>query len=80
MPKLTAKERAELEARLAEDDDDSADDEVTISSEGRTFTGTWRRVQQVAEAWGFPLAKPAEEADPKDEGKSGVTKFGRRVS
>jgi hypothetical protein len=48
MARLTKDERAELEARLAEDDDDDGDDDVTISrADGTSFTGKFRRALQL---------------------------------
>jgi hypothetical protein len=48
MPRLTPEERAELEARLAADDEDDGDDEVTISrGDGTSFTGKFRRALQL---------------------------------
>lgn len=63
MPKLTPEERAELEARLADDEDDE-DDEVTVTNkDGSSFTGTFRRARQL----GFvKLPEPPKaKADPK---------------
>jgi hypothetical protein len=78
-------ERAALQAQLdALDADDGDDDEVTISHSGKSFTGTFRRALQVAQAWGIDLipAPPAEPAAPKDaKGAAEVKRFaGRRVS
>ena len=61
--RLTPEERAELEARLAEDDDDE-DDEVTITSkDGSSFTGSFRRARQL----GFVKVPepPKAKTDPK---------------
>ena len=62
MPRLTKEERAELEARLAEDDDDDEDDEVTVTkADGSSFTGSFRRALQLG-----LVTKPADpKADPK---------------
>lgn len=83
MPKLTAKERAELEAKLAADDDDD-DDEVELGfADGSHFRGTFRRARSVAAARGFKLDPdpPATEGDDKGKGDAGGTRFaGRRVS
>ena len=77
-------ERAALEAQLAAlDADDDDGDEVTISHGTQSFTGTFRRAKQVAEAWGIKLfADPPAEpktADPKVAAEA--KRFaGRRVS
>jgi hypothetical protein len=78
-------ERAALQAQLdALDTEDDDTDEVTISHNGQSFTGTWRRALQVASAWGVKLIAdpPAEPAPPKDaKGAAEVKRFaGRRVS
>ena len=79
MAKMTAAERAELEARLQADDDDDDADEVTISQGDKSVTGTYRRVKGIASAWGLKLeADPPPAADKDDEGKP--VRFGRRVS
>ena len=80
MAKLTKEERAELEARLAEDDDDDESDEVTVSKpDGSSFTGTFRRALQLG-----LITKPEPKPEPKDgKGEGGqVRRFqgGRRVS
>ena len=74
MHKLTAEERAELEARLAEDSDDDESDEVTIGRpDGTTFTGTFRRALQL----GF-VSLPAK-PDPKAKTPArNVSPFGQR--
>jgi hypothetical protein len=65
VPRLTAEQRAELEAQLAEDDADADDDQVTVTNaDGFTFTGTFRRALQLGlvklpEATPDPKAKPA---------------------
>ena len=70
MPKLTAEERAELEAKLAEDDEDDESDEVTVSkADGSSFTGTFRRALQlglvtVPEAKKDPKGKPPARTSP----------------
>ena len=78
-----SKRRAELEAELAAlDDSDDDSDQVTIAhQDGRSFTGTWRRAQQVAASWGFPLL-PAPDPEPEDTPKdTPVKRFaGRRIS
>jgi hypothetical protein len=64
MPRLTKEERAELEARLADDDaDDDESDEVTVSRpDGSSFTGTFRRALQLGLV---SLPKTDDKADPK---------------
>ena len=48
MARLTAEQRAELEAQLAEDDADADDDQVTVTSaDGFSFTGTFKRALQL---------------------------------
>jgi len=87
MPKLTREERAELEARLAADDDDDDDDELEIEYDGKRVRGTYRRVSEVAAAWGFKLRadpEPDDKPEGKGKGKSDggdVRRFaGRRIS
>lgn len=61
MARLTKEERAELEARLAEDDEDDESDEVTVAkADGSSFTGSFRRALQLG-----LVAKPEPKADPK---------------
>jgi len=83
MPRLSKEERAELEARLADDTDDD-DDEVELGfADGSHFRGTFRRAQQVARARGFKLdPDPEPEGKPEGEGKvvKGTRFAGRRVS
>jgi hypothetical protein len=69
MPRLTKEERAELEARLADDDaDDDESDEVTVSRpDGSSFTGTFRRALQLGLV---SLPKPD---DDKGKGKPRVS-------
>lgn len=79
-PRLTKEERAELEARLAEDDADDEDDEVEIGrGDGSYFRGKYSRAKKL----GY-VTEPEPAGDkPKDEGKTGgtVKRFsGRRVS
>jgi hypothetical protein len=85
MPRLSKEERAELEARLAADDDDGDDDELEIEYEGRRVRGSYRRVSEVASAWGFKLRPDPEdtktdEPKPKGEVVKGTRFAGRRVS
>ena len=71
MPKLSKEERAELEARLAEDDADDDDDEVEVGfADGSYVRGRYRRVSEAAAARGFKL-RPDPPAD--DDGKTGKT-------
>jgi len=74
MPKLTAAQRAELEAQLAADDDDDDDEQVTISHGDRSFTGSMRKARQVGKAWGLKL-----EADPDPEPGDPPAKPGKVV-
>ena len=65
MARLTAEQRAELEAQLAEDDADDESDEVTVGlPDGRSFTGTFKRALQL----GFVSlpAKPDPKAKPRN--------------
>jgi len=89
MAKMSREERAELEARLAEDDaEDDDDDEVELKfSDGSAFRGRFRRARQVASARGFKLEPDPPTADEGGTGKGGkggggeVKRFaGRRVS
>jgi hypothetical protein len=89
MPKMTPEERADLEARLAADDEDDDSDDVSVTfPDGFSFSGTFRRAQEVAAAHGFKLKpdpKPADDAPKgKSAGKGGnVTQgrfSGRRIS
>jgi len=78
MARLSKEERAELEARLAEDDEDDGDDEVTISrGDGTSFTGKFRRALQLGYVT-LPEAKAP--AKGKDEGGEVKRFSGRRVS
>lgn len=61
MARLTKEERAELEARLAEDDEDDESDEVTVAkADGSSFTGSFRRALQLG-----LVTKPEPKTDPK---------------
>jgi hypothetical protein len=67
MAKLSAEERAELEARLAADDDDDDDDEMEVGfADGSYVRGRARRVHEAAAARGLKL-RPDPPADPKDK-------------
>ena len=76
MAKLTAAERAELESKLAADDDDN-DDEVEIGmGDGKYFRGSYRR----ARALGY-VNDPRDKKDD-DDGKADTAKrftAGRRT-
>jgi hypothetical protein len=76
MPKLTPEERAQLEAQLAEDDDDDESDEVTIGRpDGSTFTGTFKRALQL----GFVTVPEAKKAPAKKAPAArNVSVFGQR--
>ena len=86
MPKMSREERAELEARLAEDDaDDDDSDEVEVGfADGSYVRGAYRRVSEAAAARGLKLRPDPE---PEDDGKakpktggSNVKRFsGRRI-
>lgn len=80
MPRLTKAERAELEARLAADDEDE-DDELEIEYEGRRVRGSASRVTKIAAAWGFKLQADPPEAkdDAKDDDGKPVRFAGRRL-
>lgn len=88
MAKLSKEERAELEARLAADDEDDDDDEVEVGfGDGSYVRGRFRRVSEAAAARGFKLKPDPETDDAKDDkGKSKaqggeVKRFaGRRIS
>lgn len=83
MARLSKEERAELEARLAEDDQDDDDDEVEVGfGDGSYVKGKFRRVQDAAAARGFKLRPDPspEKDDDKKPGGSNVKRFsGRRV-
>ena len=79
MAKMTAEERADLEARLRADDDDDEDDEVEVGrSDGSYFKGSYRRAKKL----GYVI-EPAPKGDGDgDAGKgSNVKRFnsGRRT-
>ena len=79
MGRLSKEERAELEARLSEDDDDDENDEVEIGlGDGRYFRGSYRRAKQLGH-----VTEPQPKAEPaKGKGEVGEVKrfSGRRVS
>lgn len=88
MGKLSKEERADLEARLAADDEaDDDGDEVELGfADGSHFRGPLRRARTVAKARGYKLdpdPEPGEKGDGKDDGKGDgktVRFAGRRVS
>jgi hypothetical protein len=70
MARLTKEERAELEARLAEDDEDDESDQVTVArADGSSFTGTFRRALQLG-----LVSKLEPKAEPKDKAEGGEVK------
>jgi hypothetical protein len=75
MPKLTPEERAELEAKLADDDEDDDSDQVTVGmADGRPFTGTFKRALQLG-----LVTLPEKKPDPKAGAKPrNVSPFGQR--
>jgi hypothetical protein len=73
MAKLTKAERAELESRLAADDDepDDDDDEVEIGlGDGKYFRGKMRHARTVAGAHGFKMESDPPKPPAKRGGKS----------
>ena len=82
MAKLSPEERAELEARLAADDDADDDaDESELTVGGVTFRGTMKRIRDFAAANGVKLVPdpPAAKTDAKGKAKdSGDTDVIRR--
>jgi hypothetical protein len=80
MARLSKEEREELEARLAADDEDDGDDEVTISrGDGTSFTGKFRRALQLGYV-SLPAAPAAKGRAAEGEGGE-VKRFtsGRRT-
>lgn len=78
MPRLSKEERAELEAKLAEDDADDGDDEVEVGlGEGKYFRGTYRR----AKALGYVKEPEAKGDSAANSDKENVKRFtaGRRT-
>lgn len=83
MPKLTPEERADLEARLAADDDDEPDHEFEYTEGDRTIRVPWSKRHSLTEEFGFKGGpRKAEPKPAKDEGKDEgkPVRFGRRVS
>ncbi len=88
MPRLTPEERADLEAKLAADDEDGDDFDFTLSEGDRSVSLPWSRREALGEL-GFkvpakaPAKAPAKGAaggqDPKGAGGASVTSvFGAR--
>jgi hypothetical protein len=79
MPKLTAAERAELEAKLAADDQDDDDDEYELGfGDGTYIRGRHSRISKYAAARGVKLEpdpEPDEDARPTS-GKVRPAHFG----
>ena len=70
MAKLTKEQRAELEARLAEDDSADDDDEYELGfADGSYVRGRHSRISKIAAARGIKL-----EADEPAEGDDGKPK------
>jgi len=79
MARLTPEERAELEARLAADDDDDGDDEVTISrGDGTSFTGKFRRALQLGYV-SLPESKTSAKGKTDEGGEVKRFTSGRRT-
>jgi hypothetical protein len=64
MARLTKEERAELEARLAEDEDDDSDEVEIGLGEGKYFRGSYKRARSL----GY-VKDPRDSKDEPDEGK-----------
>jgi hypothetical protein len=82
MPRLTPQERAELEARLAEDDADDEDDRVKIGrADGSYFEGTYRRARRLGYVTEPASKDDGDSASSTDDAKT-VKRFtaGRRTS
>lgn len=78
MARMTPEQRAELEAKLADDDaDDDESDEVEVgNADGSYFKGSYRRAKQLGHI--KEPAKPGEA--PAKGGDANVKRFaGRRV-
>ena len=86
MPKMSAEERAELEAKLAADDDDEPDHDFEYSEGDRTVRLPWSKRHSLTEEFGFKAgprkAKPEAGDSGKDEDGGTVKRppFGRRIS
>ena len=85
MPKMSAEERAELEAKLAADDDDEPDHDFEYSEGDRTVRLPWSKRHSLAEEFGFkggPRKVAKAEAKDGGEKEDGTVKrppFGRRI-
>ena len=73
MPRMTKEERAELEARLAADDQDDDDDEYELGfPDGGYVRGRHSRVAKIAAARGIKLDPDPEPTEPEEgKGKGG---------
>lgn len=88
MGKLSKQERADLERRLAEDDqaDDDASEYEVGFPDGGYIRGKWDKVRAAAAARGFKLEAdpPADETDVPQDGQDDQPEprrfGGRRVS
>jgi hypothetical protein len=77
LPKLTAEQRAELQAQLDADDDDDESDEVTVSrADGTSFTGSFKRALQLGYVT-LPEPPKGKAGAGKDEPRN-VSVFGAR--
>lgn len=81
MARLSKEERAELEAKLAADDEDDEDDEVEVGfGDGSYVKGKFRRVSEAAAARGFKLKPDPVPDKPAKDDSGNVKRFsGRRV-
>lgn len=81
MARMSKEERAELEARLAADDDGDDDDEVSLTfADGSGFKGSMRRARSVAAARGYKLdPDPPADDDKKPAGEVKRFNAGRRT-
>ena len=68
MPRMTAEERAELEAKLRADDEDDDDEYELGFSDGSYVRGRHSRISKIAAARGVKL-----EADPETSDGDGKT-------
>jgi hypothetical protein len=78
MARLTAAERADLEARLAADDEDDESDVVKITrTDGSAFEGSYRRAKKL----GYVTEPEPKQGSSGGDGGGEVKKFqtGRRV-
>ncbi len=86
MAKMTSEERAELEAKLAADDEDEPDHDFEYSEGDRSVRLPWSKRHSLTEEFGFkggPRKAPEPKPGGKDTAEGGdgkATRFGRRVS